>query len=122
MNTDIVVLTANSIAVNTSGIFYNFRLPKSKALQGKLYASGGYNGNSWELPKGTWILLGKANDLTETEWRNVDLDKCKNFPDNFWRLYDMDDIYVSDNAKDSGLSLLKSKSLDPSTSVILIKQ
>lgn len=122
MNTDIVVLTDKAIGVKTSGIFYNFRLPKSEPLQGKLYASGGYNGHSWILPEGSWTLLGLAKDLTEEDWKKV-VSWFELAGKTGYRDYHYDDPrFPYETASISGLSLLWEYRLDPSTTVILIKQ
>lgn len=75
-----------------------------------------------DLPLGSWELIGLAKDLTEDQWKGV-VEVLNTFVgDNGQRIdvfVDYDNNFECDTAAESGLSLLKSKSLNPGTTLIL---
>lgn len=76
------------------------------------------------LPPGSWSILGKGNELTEEQWNGIVeqivVMSGDDLIDGFKDYCDPVHGYVSPIP--SGLSLLKSKGLNPTTTLILIKQ
>lgn len=71
--------------------------------------------------EGKWKILGKSSELTEDQWREV-VEKIMPFGRvERWKDYEFTEsgFYT---AIESGQSLLKSKNLEPETTLILIKQ
>lgn len=77
-----------------------------------------------ELPPGSWSILGKGNELTEEQWNGIVeqivVMSGDDLIDGFKDYCDPVHGYVSPIP--SGLSLLKSKGLNPETTLILQKQ
>lgn len=84
-------------------------------------------GDMLRLPDGSWELIGLAKDLTEDQWREVvELMKYKEIDKLYYsfsyKIYGKvkpGGAYGTQKSIESGLSLLKSKSINPDTTVIL---
>jgi len=78
-----------------------------------------------DLPPGSWSILGKGNEITEEQWKTIVGIEWFEDDDEYFYIYEPDGKVRSnlfyDTAIESGLSLLKSKSLNPESIIILIK-
>lgn len=120
--TKITQLTDKAIAVEVSPIAFSFRIGKSEKLKGKLFASCPVtSGFSYDLPQGSWSILGKGSELTASDKSNIvekDNDGSGHLRSWWYKEYITDswvkDIHVS------FATLLESKSVNPDTTLILI--
>lgn len=72
------------------------------------------------LPPGSYTLVGLGSELTEEQWKEIIEDTWESGDFIGWSFRDYSDKHSTfDTATESGLSLLKSKSLSPNTTVIL---
>lgn len=93
-----------------------------------------YGGVHWigMLPPGSYSILGKGNEITEDQWKGV-VDKDERTVTNgtrdtlisgfkdYERHGGSSIFMVKRTATESGISLLKSKGLNPKTTFILVK-
>lgn len=123
-------LTDKSIAVQVPEGAYRYDIVDPNFL---LFTWNNANRKSIQLPSGSWQILGKAKELTDDQWKSIvdDISFLRPNPYNIerdevvecWQDYtDETEQLVCYTPTESGLSLLKSKSLNPGTTLILIKQ
>jgi hypothetical protein len=115
------VLNDKAIAVDVHPESYNHTIVDNELW---LVARGGLSARRYfcDLPEGTWQILGRPNDFTEAIWGGLvawfELAGKVGYMD-----YSFEDPrFPFSFAKDSGLSLLKSKNISPDNVIILIKQ
>lgn len=72
------------------------------------------------IPEGNWRILGKANELTEEQWKEVLSDHRIGSGIYFLGYDNFQDIVYTDTATESGASLLKLHQLE--NPLILIKE
>lgn len=108
---------ANSFGIDHTGdIFYEYDVVANENMR------TGWIGLQ-SLPPGQWQILGLGHQLTEEQWKGiVERQRGQGL---YWH-YNIRGsslgqygAFLLDTATKSGLSLLKSKSLDPSTTLIL---
>jgi hypothetical protein len=76
--------------------------------------------SSKELPSGQWEIIGRASELTEDHWDEIVENKWDDYADGmWWKIYDSDQDEWGMCPTESGLSLIKSHSMNPSTTLIL---
>lgn len=87
-----------------------------------------YKTHEIKLPEGTWAIEGVGDRLTEEQWKGI-VETVSGWSKPIYYNYaasgrDYRDIVEAafETATESGLSLLKSKGLNPSEIIILIKQ
>jgi hypothetical protein len=137
---DIQLPSGKYLLVEVSLIAFNFRLGKSEKLKGKMFASCPVtSGFTYELPSGNWQIIGKADSLSEDDWKGIveplfsneeindghyhyeiDLNPMpyKNYN---WNTEKDDGREFSsfDTSVESGHSLIASHSMKPETTLIL---
>jgi hypothetical protein len=75
-----------------------------------------------KIPKGNWAILGRPASITETQWKQI-VEWFSILGDTGYQDYGKEYLsYGFKTATESGFSLLKSKNVDPSKIIILIKQ
>lgn len=86
-------------------------------------------GDILKLPPGNWDMIGKASELTPSDWEKVipvhysNTDAMGEFPLIWYRNYNYPNEKVfTAFAHESGLSLLRKHNLNPETTIILKKQ
>ena len=128
MNKDIIHLTEKAWAIEVPENAHGFKIVNSDNNMGQaLFFFVGVGLDFKRLPEGTWSILGLSSDLTEDQWMEV-VEKYhlqEKYKDYFTQPNsDLCAAFcpVFSTAKESGYSLLKSLSLDPDTTLILIKQ
>lgn len=76
-----------------------------------------------DLPSGVWQILGRGSELTEEQWKQGSLNWIEIVDEVGYRDYTRyEDFRYFKTATESGLSLLKSKNLNPDNALILIKK
>lgn len=131
----IVWITDKAIAVKVPDGSSGFMITHAQNDNDLLYLEEGRYRYITSLPGelGQWSILGKGDKLTGEQWKGIvnDISFLRPNPYNVnedevvqcWQDYTDDtEQLVCYTATESGLSLLKSKSLTPSEVLILIKQ
>lgn len=130
--TPVTILNDNSIAVQLPETAIDPWMLERNDPQLGYYIPNktfGEEGNMWsesiKLPEGNWSILGRPEEMTEEQWKRVVLYDINPMQDYFEGAMDYGLSYENfnlDTCFESGLSLLKSKNIDPSKVIILIKQ
>lgn len=80
---------------------------------------GKIRANEIKLPPGQWEILGRPLSITEDQWKGIVDSKLDGRE--LWQSYE--NTYTAfHNATESGMSWIKSKSLDPLNIIILKKK
>lgn len=74
--------------------------------------------DSQQLPPGTWRIVGRFKELTEDDWHKIIGGQLKQMPYPDFELV----FNWFDTATESGMSLLRSKGIDPESNPIILKK